>query len=83
MFQYMLPLATLQHKIFHQMLASLCFMCVSVCRIRRDPFSHSDFLNKRLGKYSDDDSITSITEFTVQKHGTRHPVGKVSSSNKV
>ena len=36
--------------------------------------SHVDFLNKRLGKYSDDDSITSITEFTVQKHTIRHPV---------
>ena len=33
-----------------------------------------DFQNKRLGKYSDDDSITSITEFTVQKHQPRHSV---------
>ena len=36
--------------------------------------SVADFQNKRLGKYSDDDSITSITEFTVQKHAARHPV---------
>ena len=33
-----------------------------------------DFMSKRLGKYSDDDSITSLTEFKVQKHALRHPV---------
>ena len=36
--------------------------------------THNDFLNKRLGKYSDDESITSITEFTVHKHQPRHLV---------
>ena len=34
----------------------------------------AQFQNKRLGKYSDDDSITSLTEFTVQKNAPRHPV---------
>lgn len=51
-------------------LPSLSFPSFS---IRRDPITVLDFQNKRLGKYSDDDSITSITEFSVQKH-SRHPV---------
>jgi len=33
----------------------------------------TEFSNKRLGKYSDDDSITSLSEFSVQKHSVRHP----------
>ena len=42
--------------------------------IRRDSLSQHDFHERRLGKYSDDDSITSLTEFSVQKHTTRHVV---------
>lgn len=41
--------------------------------LRKDPISQQDFQNKRFGKYSDDDSITSLTEFPVQKHSLRHP----------
>ncbi|XP_019858666.1 PREDICTED: dnaJ homolog subfamily C member 13 [Amphimedon queenslandica] len=40
--------------------------------IRKDPITQQDFLNRRFGKYSDDDSITSLTEFPVQKHSQRH-----------
>ena len=40
--------------------------------------SFTDFQNRRLGKYSDDDSITSLTEFNVQKHSVRHTVSSTS-----
>ena len=42
--------------------------------IRRDSMSQHEFHERRLGKYSDDDSITSLTEFSVQKHTSRHTV---------
>ena len=42
--------------------------------VRKDPITMTHFQNKRLGKYSDDDSITSLTEFMVQKSSSRHPV---------
>ena len=42
--------------------------------VRRDSLSQHEFRERRLGKYSDDDSITSLTEFSVQKHTCRHIV---------
>lgn len=40
--------------------------------VHREAMTLQDFLTKRLGKYSDDDSITSLTEFNVQKHTARY-----------
>ncbi|CAI8019272.1 DnaJ homolog subfamily C member 13 [Geodia barretti] len=40
--------------------------------VHRDLITQHDFLERRLGKYSDDDSITSLTEFKVQKHTPRY-----------
>jgi DnaJ family protein C protein 13 len=40
--------------------------------IRKEPITLQTFVDQRFGKYGDDDCITSLTEFTVQKHSIRH-----------
>uniref|UniRef100_A0A1A8JGA7 DnaJ (Hsp40) homolog, subfamily C, member 13 n=1 Tax=Nothobranchius kuhntae TaxID=321403 RepID=A0A1A8JGA7_NOTKU len=42
-------------------------------RLRKEALSFEGFVTDRLGKYSSDDSITSLAEFVVQKITTRHP----------
>uniref|UniRef100_W5N2E9 DnaJ heat shock protein family (Hsp40) member C13 n=1 Tax=Lepisosteus oculatus TaxID=7918 RepID=W5N2E9_LEPOC len=42
-------------------------------RVRKDPIDFEQYVNHRLGKYSTDDSITSLAEFVVQKISSRHP----------
>ncbi|MEQ2168562.1 DnaJ subfamily C member 13 [Goodea atripinnis] len=42
-------------------------------RLRREGLTFEDFVTERLGKYSSDESITSLAEFVVQKITTRHP----------
>ncbi|XP_026104621.1 dnaJ homolog subfamily C member 13-like isoform X4 [Carassius auratus] len=48
-------------------------------RLRKDPLSFEGFLGERLGKYSSDECITSLTEFIVQKITPRHtePVKRI------
>ncbi|CAJ0940494.1 unnamed protein product [Ranitomeya imitator] len=41
-------------------------------RTRKDPIEFEHFVNLRLGKYSNDESITSLAEFIVQKISPRH-----------
>nr|XP_014352446.1 PREDICTED: dnaJ homolog subfamily C member 13 [Latimeria chalumnae] len=41
-------------------------------RVRKDPIEFEQFMNHRLGKYSNDESITSLAEFVVQKITPRH-----------
>ena len=43
-------------------------------RLRKDALTFEDFVTDRLGKYSSDESITSLAEFVVQKITPRHPV---------
>ena len=43
-------------------------------RLRKDPLTFEVFTAERLGKYSSDDSITSLAEFVVQKISPRHQV---------
>ncbi|CAG05510.1 unnamed protein product [Tetraodon nigroviridis] len=45
-------------------------------RLRKDPLTFEDFMTNRLGKYSADESITSLAEFVVQKITPRHRVRK-------
>ncbi|XP_059584765.1 dnaJ homolog subfamily C member 13 isoform X1 [Alligator mississippiensis] len=48
-------------------------------RIRKEPIEFEQYLNLRFGKYSNDESITSLAEFVVQKITPRHlePVRRV------
>ncbi|XP_041101155.1 dnaJ homolog subfamily C member 13-like [Polyodon spathula] len=48
-------------------------------RTRKDPIEFEQYVNHRLGKYSTDDSITSLAEFVVQKLSPRHsePVKRI------
>ncbi|XP_074170185.1 dnaJ homolog subfamily C member 13 [Rhinolophus sinicus] len=48
-------------------------------RIRKEPLEFEQYLNLRFGKYSTDESITSLAEFIVQKISPRHsePVKRV------
>ncbi|KAF6099113.1 DnaJ heat shock protein family (Hsp40) member C13 [Phyllostomus discolor] len=48
-------------------------------RIRKEPLEFEQYLNLRFGKYSTDESITSLAEFVVQKISPRHsePVKRV------
>ncbi|XP_060154593.1 dnaJ homolog subfamily C member 13 isoform X4 [Globicephala melas] len=41
-------------------------------RIRKEPLEFEQYLNLRFGKYSTDESITSLAEFVVQKISPRH-----------
>ncbi|XP_053322304.1 dnaJ homolog subfamily C member 13 [Spea bombifrons] len=41
-------------------------------RIRKDPIEFEQYVGLRLGKYSNDESITSLAEFIVQKITPRH-----------
>lgn len=43
-------------------------------RLRKDALTFENFMTDRLGKYSSDESITSLAEFVVQKITPRHPV---------
>lgn len=43
-------------------------------RIRKEPLEFEQYLNLRFGKYSTDESITSLAEFIVQKISPRHSV---------
>ncbi|KAH0503542.1 DnaJ-like protein subfamily C member 13 [Microtus ochrogaster] len=43
-------------------------------RIRKEPLEFEQYLNLRFGKYSTDESITSLAEFVVQKISPRHSV---------
>ncbi|KFO32708.1 DnaJ like protein subfamily C member 13, partial [Fukomys damarensis] len=43
-------------------------------RIRKEPLEFEQYLNIRFGKYSTDESITSLAEFVVQKISPRHMV---------
>ena len=47
------------------------FIGVSV-KPRKDPISTEQFFTHRLGKYSNDEALTSYTEFMVQKISPRH-----------
>jgi len=47
-------------------------------RLRKEALTFDDFVTDRLGKYSSDDSITSLAEFVVQKITPRHPVRAAS-----
>uniref|UniRef100_A0A3Q3W297 J domain-containing protein n=1 Tax=Mola mola TaxID=94237 RepID=A0A3Q3W297_MOLML len=42
-------------------------------RLRKEVLSFENFMADRLGKYSSDESITSLAEFVVQKITPRHP----------
>uniref|UniRef100_A0A8C4HD35 J domain-containing protein n=1 Tax=Dicentrarchus labrax TaxID=13489 RepID=A0A8C4HD35_DICLA len=42
-------------------------------RLRKEALTFEDFVTDRLGKYSSDESITSLAEFVVQKITPRHP----------
>ncbi|KAI4900907.1 hypothetical protein NFI96_029726 [Prochilodus magdalenae] len=48
-------------------------------RLRKDPLTFEGFVSERLGKYSSDESITSLAEFVVQKISPRHaePVKRI------
>lgn len=51
-------------------------------RIRKEPLEFEQYLNLRFGKYSTDESITSLAEFIVQKISPRHSVSSyVKSEN--
>lgn len=41
-------------------------------RIIKEPVTFQEFNNQRLGKFSGDEHITSVTEFTVHKISHRH-----------
>lgn len=43
-------------------------------RLRKEALTFESFMTNRLGKYSADESITSVAEFVVQKITPRHPV---------
>uniref|UniRef100_A0A3P9HA59 DnaJ heat shock protein family (Hsp40) member C13 n=1 Tax=Oryzias latipes TaxID=8090 RepID=A0A3P9HA59_ORYLA len=42
-------------------------------RLRKEALTFEGFVTDRLGKYSSDESITSLAEFVVQKISPRHP----------
>ncbi|KAG7231238.1 hypothetical protein INR49_012069 [Caranx melampygus] len=42
-------------------------------RLRKEALTFESFMTDRLGKYSSDESITSLAEFVVQKITSRHP----------
>ncbi|EDV26296.1 uncharacterized protein TRIADDRAFT_21978 [Trichoplax adhaerens] len=42
-------------------------------RVRKNPITLTEFEEKRLGKFSDDEHITSLSEFRVQKITNRYP----------
>ncbi|XP_033101582.1 dnaJ homolog subfamily C member 13-like isoform X2 [Anneissia japonica] len=42
-------------------------------RVRKEPITFDQFVLNRFGKYSDDNSLTSLAEFNVQKFSPRHP----------
>lgn len=42
--------------------------------MRKEALTFENVLTDRLGKYSSDESITSLAEFVVQKITPRHPV---------
>ncbi|XP_077365120.1 dnaJ homolog subfamily C member 13 isoform X1 [Festucalex cinctus] len=44
-----------------------------VLRLRKEALTFESFVTDRLGKYSSDESITSLAEFVVQKITPRHP----------
>lgn len=46
-------------------------------RIRKESLEFEQYLNLRFGKYSTDESITSLAEFVVQKISPRHSVRSV------
>ncbi|KAH0627267.1 hypothetical protein JD844_002784 [Phrynosoma platyrhinos] len=48
-------------------------------RIRKEPLEFEQYLSFRFGKYSNDESITSLAEFVVQKISPRHsePVKRI------
>lgn len=48
-------------------------------RIRKEPITFEQYVNHRLGKYSSDECVTSLAEFTVQKITSRHlePVKRI------
>ncbi|GAB6018577.1 DnaJ sub C member 13 [Chamberlinius hualienensis] len=47
--------------------------CVGVCiRLKKESITFEEFVDTRLGKYSSDENITSLSEFTVQKMCDRH-----------
>uniref|UniRef100_A0A803SPR7 DnaJ heat shock protein family (Hsp40) member C13 n=1 Tax=Anolis carolinensis TaxID=28377 RepID=A0A803SPR7_ANOCA len=48
-------------------------------RIRKEPLEFEQYLSLRFGKYSNDESITSLAEFVVQKISPRHsePVKRI------
>lgn len=48
-------------------------------RLRKEALTFEDFVTDRLGKYSSDESITSLAEFVVQKITTRHSVGTIKN----
>lgn len=43
-------------------------------RIRKESLEFEQYLNLRFGKYSNDESVTSLAEFVVQKITPRHTV---------
>lgn len=49
-------------------------------RIRKESLEFEQYLNLRFGKYSNDESVTSLAEFVVQKITPRHLV-RVSKLN--
>ncbi|XP_070570129.1 dnaJ homolog subfamily C member 13-like isoform X2 [Ptychodera flava] len=48
-------------------------------RLRKDPITYEQFATRRLGKYGNDESLTSLAEFSVQKMSPRHqePIKRV------
>ena len=50
-----------------------------IFRIRKEPITSQQFLSHRLGRFSDDDSILSLSEFPVTKHSRRHSVSSLES----
>jgi len=59
---------------------AMSFVGISI-KTRKEPISFNNFMMKRLGKYSDDESVTSLTEFKVQKISQRNqdPVTRIFS----
>lgn len=43
-------------------------------RVRKEALEFEQYLNLRFGKYSNDESVTSLAEFVVQKITPRHLV---------
>ncbi|XP_077997979.1 dnaJ homolog subfamily C member 13-like [Glandiceps talaboti] len=55
-----------------------CYIGVSL-KIRKDPITFEQFALRRMGKYGNDESLTSLAEFSVQKLSPRHqePVKRI------